>query len=194
MTHSRSSGIPLAAELTMATRPQDLGHEPAHFADCCVAISRPLIEAIAVHLPPKPSLILSIGSGRGLLEHLLLQYMSAEDATPVDLYGVEVPTCVNKYLPEGRVLRVASTSTLYADAMFASALLFVYPRQVSLIAQYLDACLNAALEKVLWLGHRSDWPDAEGTVSAAFSSLEYYSGPGLTDYELLVIASNPRMP
>ena len=176
----------------MKARLEDLGDVPAHFADCCVAISRPLIEAIAVRLSRKPALVLSIGCGSGLLEHLLLQHKFADDATSLDLYGVEVPTCVNKYLPEDRLLRVASTNTLYADAMFASALIFVYPRQVSLIARYLDACLNGALEKVVWLGHRSDWPDAEKIISAAFSGLEYYDGPDIMEYELLVIATEPK--
>lgn len=179
----------------MATSPDDLPDEPAHYADCCVAISRPLVQAIAERLPPSPALILSIGSGSGLLESLLLQQnTTAEGGQSLNLYGVEVPTCVNKYLPDHRLLRVASTSTLHEDAVMASALIFVYPRQVRLFAQYLDVCLNGALDTILWLGHRSDWPDAESLVSSAFSHVEHYDGPGIAAYELLVIATEPKTP
>ena len=173
---------------------EDLGDVPAHFADCCVALSRPLIQAIADRLPKAPATTLSIGSGSGLLESLLLQYRDAVgEETFLDLHGVEVPTCVNKYLPEDRLLRVPSTNSVYHDAMFASALIFVYPRQVSLLAQYLDACLNGVLEKILWLGHRSDWVDTEKLISTAFGSIEYFEDSGIAEYEVLVIATEPRI-
>lgn len=171
----------------------NLGEEPAPFADCCAAISRPLVQAITDRLPRSPALVLSIGSGSGLLENLLLQHGSVSNDVPsLNLYGVEVPTCTNKHLPEDRSLTVASTNTLYSDAMFASALIFVYPRQVGLIAQYLNACCGGALEKVLWLGHRSDWLDTQTLISAAFGSIEYVDGPGVAEYELLVIATDPK--
>lgn len=172
---------------------EDLGDVPAHFADCCVALSRPLVQAIADRLPKAPATILSIGSGSGLLESLLLQYRDTiGDETFLDLYGVEVPTCVNKYLPEDRLLRVPSTHSVYHDAVFASTLIFVCPRQVNLLAQYLNACLNGALEKVLWLGHRSDWMDMEKVISTAFGSIEYFEDPGIAEFEVLVIATQPR--
>lgn len=170
-----------------------LGKEPAHFADCCVAVSRPLIQAVAARLPRSPALVLSIGSGSGFLENLLLEYVTRSHyASPLDLYGVEVPSCANKHLPAECLLRVDSTTSLYTDAVFASALLFVYPRQVSLIAQYLNVCLGGALESLLWLGHRNDWPDAASLICAAFDHVEYYDGPGFVEYELLVIATGPK--
>lgn len=188
MTHSSTTTF------AMATTPDGLEEEPAHYADCCVAVSRPLVQMILDRLPRSPALTLSIGSGSGFLEHLLLKHASADGASPLNLYGIEVPSCVNKYLPEDRLRRVASTSSVDPEAMFASAVIFVYPRQVSLISQYLDACLNAALEKVLWLGHRSDWPGTEGVLAAAFDRMEYCHGPGIAEYELLVVATHPKVP
>lgn len=177
---------------TVATTCDSLGEEPAHFADCCVAISKPLLQAVLDRLPRIPALVLSVGCGSGLLESLLLERNASIEGSPLDLYGVEVPTCTNKHLPADRLLRVPSTSAIYDDAVFASVLIFVYPRQVDLIARYLAVCSNAALEKMIWLGHRSDWEDAKALVSAAFGSIEYVDGPGIATYEILVIATDPR--
>lgn len=137
--------------------------------------------------------MLSIGSGSGLLEAFVLQQGKIDGKAPLALYGVEVPSCINKHLPAERLLRVASTTSLYTDSIFASALVFVYPRQVSLIARYLDLCLSGALQMVVWLGHRSDWPDTEGVLSAAFAAMEYFEEPGIAEYELLVIATEPQI-
>lgn len=177
----------------MATSSDDLGDEPAHHADCCVALSKPLIQAMVDQLLRSPALILSVGSGTGLLENLLLQHaMEMDGSSPLDLYGIEVPTCVNKYLPEERSLRVASSRNLYTDAMFASAMIFVYPRQVSLVSEYIEVGLNGALERLLWLGHRSDWSDTMTTISAGFAAIQYVEDPGIAEYELLVIATKPK--
>lgn len=192
--HARCSKTE-ADKPTMTTLHDDVSNKPTCFSDCCVAISKPLVEALVDTLPRRPAVILSIGSGRGLLEHLMLQCSKALDGKlSLDLYGVEVPTCENKYLPEHRMLRVSSTSSVRSDAMFASALLFVYPRQVSLISKYLDVCLTGALERLLWLGHRSDWPEAEELLSTMFAHLERVDGPGIAGYELLVIATQPKKP
>jgi hypothetical protein len=70
--------------------------------------------------------------------------------------------------------------------------MFVYPRMPDLIASYIEAFGHCALEKVIWLGHRSDWPDAESLLRSNFSAIELHEGPGLASYELLAMASMLR--
>ncbi|KAI7537162.1 hypothetical protein KC331_g11068 [Hortaea werneckii] len=158
---------------------------PKHFADCCVGISQPLLATLASRLPPSPALILSIGSGSGLLEAMLLKHSEK----PLDLFGVEVSSCVNKHLPPDRMARVPSTASLHPDAMLASSLMFVYPRMPALVTAYLDASTGGALEQVVWLGHRSDWLDFESVMSSRSSSVDIIEGSGLDDSELLVVAT-----
>ncbi|RMY71211.1 hypothetical protein D0862_14638 [Hortaea werneckii] len=158
---------------------------PKHFADCCVGISQPLLATLASRLPPSPALILSIGSGSGLLEAMLLKHSEK----PLDLFGVEVSSCVNKHLPPDRLIKVPSTTSLHSDAMLVSSLMFVYPRMPALIAAYLDASTGGALEQVVWLGHRSDWPDFESVMRSRSSSVDIIEGAGLCDSELLVVAA-----
>lgn len=167
-----------------------LTEKPAHFADCCAGVSKPLIKTLVDRMPQSPAMILSIGCGSGLLEATLLSYRDHEQR--LNLYGVEVPPCVNKYLPEDRLLRVPCTKSLHPDAILASTLLFVYPRDPMLIAMYLDASQGGALEQLIWLGHKSDWPVAEKLLLAAFFSLECIHGPGIPEYELLAIATHLR--
>ncbi|KAI7542923.1 hypothetical protein KC316_g15239, partial [Hortaea werneckii] len=150
---------------------------PKHFADCCVGISQPLLATLASRLPPSPALILSIGSGSGLLEAMLLKMHSGK---PLDLFGVEVSSCVNKHLPPDRVVKVPSTSSLHPDAMLASSLMFVYPRMPALVSAYLDASTGGALEQIVWLGHRSDWPDFESVMRSRSSSVDIVEGSGLS--------------
>ena len=176
----------------MATVPDGIGDKPVHYADCCMAISRPLIRVVTDRLPRRPAMILSVGSGSGLLEAAILEHGRNELAHDMLLHGVEVPSCTNKYLPNDRLLRVPTSSTIHEDAASASALMFVYPRQVILVAAYLDTCKSGVLEQVLWLGHRSDWADYEELLSTHFKTLEYYEDAGVAEYELLVIAIVPR--
>lgn len=158
---------------------------PKHFADCCVGLSQPLLATLASRLPPTPALILSIGSGSGLLEAMLLKHSEKS----LDLFGVEVSSCVNKHLPPDRLVQVPSTTSLHPDAMLASSLLFVYPRMPALITAYLDASTGGALEQVVWLGHRSDWPDFESVMRSRSSSVDVIEGSGLSASELLVVAT-----
>ncbi|KAI7207778.1 hypothetical protein KC333_g9355 [Hortaea werneckii] len=158
---------------------------PKHFADCCVGISQPLLATLASRLPPSPGLILSIGSGSGLLEAMLLKHSEK----PLDIFGVEVSSCVNKHLPPDRLVKVPSTTSLHPDAMLASSLMFVYPRMPALVTAYLDASIGGALEQVVWLGHRSDWPDFESVMRSRSSSVAIVEGSGLCDSELLVVAT-----
>ncbi|KAF2767767.1 hypothetical protein EJ03DRAFT_275480 [Teratosphaeria nubilosa] len=165
-----------------------LGRKPVYFADCCAGISWPLLETLVERLPEKPGLILSIGCGSGLLESLLLHVAKGE----LNLYGVEVPLCVNRHLPEERMLRVPCSESLHPDALLASCLVFVYPRQASLVGRYVETFLDGALDQLVWLGHRSDWPDFQNAIMPHFHELETVDDRGVANNELLVIASVPR--
>lgn len=176
----------------MATALDKLSEKPAHFADCCPGVSKPLICAIVDHLPQSPALTLSIGSGSGLLEAILLEATERDRGEAVNLRGVEVPSCVNTHLPPERVLRVPGTTSLHPDVFLASCLMFVYPRNAMLIEMHLNANIDGAMEKLIWLGHRNDFfPEAQLLLSAAFYRLECIDGPGIPEYEVLVIASMP---
>lgn len=162
--------------------------EPQQFAGCCLAISKPLLRLLLATLPRRPDLILSVGSGSGLLEGMLLHLSSDE----LNLFGVEVPSCDCAYLSPKQVLRVTGTRSLHPDAILASVLMFVYPRVASLIASYIDACADGALETLVWLGHRSDWADCEKIVGDSFAEVNVVSNAGLPDHEIMVVATTPK--
>jgi hypothetical protein len=166
----------------------DVGDEPQQFAGCCLAISKPLLQALASALPRDPSLILSVGCGSGFLEGLLLQMLPGE----LNLFGVEVPSADCDYLPAGRVLKVPGTRALHSDAIIASVLMFVYPRVAGLIASYVNAFADGALEKLVWLGHCSDWVDSEKIVYDSFVDVNIVHDAGLPAHEIMVVATSPK--
>ena len=166
----------------------DVGDEPQQFAGCCLAISKPLLQTLASTLPRNPNLILSVGCGSGFLEGLLLQMLPGE----LNLFGIEVPSADCRFLPAGRVLKVPGTRALHSDAIIASVLMFVYSRVPELIASYVDAFSDGALEKLVWLGHRSDWADCEDIVGDSFAEVNVISNVGLPDHEIMVVATLPK--
>ena len=184
--------VALDTQVTTAATVDRLGVKPEHFPDCCAGVSRPLMHAIIDRLPQDPALILSVGSGSGRFEAVLLEVALVDRARVLHLRGVEVPPCINRHLDKDRVFRVPCTMSLHPEAFFASAWLFVYPRRASLVAKYLDAFTDGAMEMVSWLGHRNDWPEMESVLLAAFIKLECIDGPGIPEYELLAVASMPR--
>lgn len=185
VTHRRESRSQAMA--TTAQTLNELDDEPRHFPDCCAGISKPLLATLRDRLPPSPNTVLSVGSGCGLLEALLLHV--AGDS--LNLYGVEVRSCANKHLPPDRLIRVSGTTALHPDAILASSLMFVYPRQPDLVAAYLDAAMGGALEQVVWIGHRNDWAEYEGLLQTHFHKIELVAESGMPSYELLVTATLP---
>ena len=169
-----------------------LSEKPVHFGDCCPGVSQPLIDVLLDRLPQDPALILSVGSGSGLFEAIILHVAEHDRGRSLNLCGIEVPPCINKHLSQDRVLRVPCSMSLHPEAFFASALMFIYPRRANLVAMYLDAFSDGALETLVWLGHRNDWPEMELLLLAAFVKLEQIDGPGIPDYELVAVASMPR--
>jgi len=166
----------------------DIGDEPQQFAGCCLAISKPFLQALASALPRDPDLILSVGCGSGFLESLLLQLLPGE----LNLFGVEVPSADCEYLPLGRVIKVPGTRALHSDAIVASVLMFVYPRVPQLIASYVSTFADGALEKLVWLGHRSDWADCQKIIYDSFVDVNVVHDAGLPDHEIMVVATSPK--
>ncbi|KAI1332438.1 hypothetical protein F5Y16DRAFT_177997 [Xylariaceae sp. FL0255] len=131
-----------------------LGAEPLRHPACCASLSAPLLAAIASLLPKWSAsittspLILSIGSGTGLLEELLHTYLLDNNNKNNDIAwrveGVEVNPSVNVYLPEDRINHVPGTwATHPGRARDATVLLFVYPRDGLLIQRYVNEWMLA---------------------------------------------------
>ncbi|KAI0418214.1 hypothetical protein F5X98DRAFT_122761 [Xylaria grammica] len=148
-----------------------LTDEPTRHAGCCPSLSQHLLSTIAALLHsttavaattpastgaqsrgPAP-LVLSVGSGTGLLEELLHAYLNQHPPTPSAISssipwrveGVEVNPAVNVHLPEDRINHVAGTwAVLESQARDAAALLFVYPRDGALVRRYVDAFMRPA--------------------------------------------------
>jgi len=129
-------------------------------------------------------LVLSVGSGTGLLEALLQESLPA-----LRIEGVEVSLNVNKYMPADRVNLVGGTWDIYPNASEAFALLFVYPRESSLVRRYLQLCSRTA-HVILWLGPRADWPDLQFNLEdSEFDCVEEVADCGLLPYEMMVAIS-----
>lgn len=129
---------------------------PECYSDCCLALSDQLIQSIALLLPKKPQFTLSVGSGSGLLEALLMQRQPN-----VTIEGVEVNQTVNRHIPAENMNVVGGTWDLCSRASDAGAWMFVYPRAPKLISRYLQLYGNGAVKTIYWLGPRADWPDFE---------------------------------
>lgn len=157
--------------------------------ECCAQLSAQLVATLLDKLPAS-GLILSVGCGQGLLEEVLLQ----RSVPTLELYGVEVESCRNKFLREDRLLRVPSTHALHADGILAEVLLFVYPRELSLMTSYIRTFVRGALRMVVWLGPTQESSEAERILLANFFSLELIGRPAVSAYETLLIASFPRLP
>lgn len=158
---------------------------PAIFPGCCLALSAPLLAYLAALLPAPPHSTLSIGSGYGLLEALLL-------AEPFNLnvIGVEVHPSPNQYLPASHHRTVTGTRFLEPLAADSTTWLFVYPRRVGLVDEYLEAYGAGALERVVWIGPAADWDDYKGCFASGWDvqvpSAEEHGGRA---WELISIAT-----
>ncbi|KAI3328650.1 hypothetical protein F4824DRAFT_405365 [Ustulina deusta] len=163
--------------------------EPTRHPGCCLSLSQPLLATIRTLLrsipvitpstnpdekgggdehastpQSEPALLLSIGSGTGLLEELLHIYLNHDAHRPLGqgnssptsndpdasglagtwrVEGVEVNQVVNLHLPEDRINHVAGTwAILESRVRDATALMFVYPRDGALVRRYIDAFMT----------------------------------------------------
>jgi hypothetical protein len=168
----------------------DLSLIPAYHPDCCVSLSKRLVALLAAHLPGRPAHVVSVGSGTGLLERLILQ----EYAGQHDIVGIEIDAQVNKYLPEHQIECVTGTWDCCPSAASASAWLWVYPRTPLLVSRYIQQYGNGNVQKVVWLGPRVDWPEFKDAFSQ-WDRLDFETPDdcGVVEYEMMVVM-NVRKP
>ncbi|KAF3050834.1 hypothetical protein E8E11_007458 [Didymella keratinophila] len=136
------------------------------YSGCCLALSTPLIAHVHSLLPPTRALTLSIGSGFGLLEALLIAAPHSSN-----IVGVEVAPSPNTYLPWANHRVVHGTRFHEPLAAEADAWLFVYPRRVGLVTEYLTTYGNGAVQKIIWIGPQADWVD----YKLCFAEWEVYT-------------------
>lgn len=141
-----------------------LSDTPNLYPGCCLALSNPLLTYLANALPPNPHFILSIGSGYGLLEALLLR-----SPRRVHISGVEVQPSSNRYLPPDHHISVNGSRCLEPLADEATAWLFVYPKRVGLVQEYISTYGNGNVRQVIWTGPKADWADYEYCFEALHS-------------------------
>lgn len=181
-----------------------LTEQPLRHPDCCLSLSSTFLHTVTSTLRESigSGLVLSIGSGTGLLEALLHDHWISQDPQ-LQIEGVEVyqPTSAtssaNKYLPEQYYGTVKGTWQLSPQTKDAAALLFVYPRNPHLVRSYMqDFALPASgLQAVVWLGPRSDWPVFESCFSNSDDRILLHvvhgEDAGLAEYEMMAIISRP---
>lgn len=161
-----------------------LTDRPTVYSGCCLALSTSLVAHLHALLPPAPALALSIGSGFGLLEALLT-------AAPCSAHvvGVEVEPSPNVYLPTACHRTVYGTRFLEPLAAEASAWLFVYPRRVGLVHEYMAAYGHGSVQRMVWIGPQADWDDYKGCFAPAWNV--YTQGAdaiGGKPWELIAVA------
>lgn len=158
---------------------------PTYFADCCVPISKELIDVLHSELGNAQGSILSIGCGSGLLERFLLDHADKE----LDIVGIEIPTCQIQHLPESRVIRVRDTHQLHEDAILASTLMFIYPRASSLIWRYLQLCRKSALEKVVLWTTCTDWQELRPIFTEHDINMRALQAGIVPKYDILLVGT-----
>ena len=157
----------------------------AHHPGCCCSLSETLIAKIASLLPTELGLALSIGSGTGLLEALLLAYRPS-----MNLRAVEVSNAVNTYLPEDLIETVNGTWDLCNSAHDAGSWIFVYPREAGLIKKYAQAFGQGSTKQVIWIGPLADLREIQDIcLPSAIWKQEVIKDSGLSEYEIMVLWS-----
>lgn len=153
---------------------------PVHLPGCCSSLSVSLIERLASLLPPHPALTLSIGSGTGLLEALLLHHRPT-----LHLKAVEVPSTNNKYMPVDRMEIVSGCRDLCSLAADASAWMFIYPRDACLLRKYVKVFGGQQCRHIIWIGPKAD--ELENEVFGPVWIKEDLRNCGLKNYETLAL-------
>ncbi|KAJ4142270.1 hypothetical protein NW754_009720 [Fusarium falciforme] len=182
---------------------------PVRHPNCCLSFSSKLIKILtrifsSTANPDGTSTVLSIGSGSGLLEALLLAHVEAKDdsgAASFNVEGVEVQQLsgkppVNRYLPEQAIYTVRGTWDVVTRLQDSdvTALMFVYPRQPTLVTEYIKAIAeqDLGIQTIVWLGPMADWDVFETCFVAKDehqAELEKMQGAeaGLDGYEMMAV-------
>ena len=135
----------------MTMDPIHISEKPTLHPDCCCPISIPLIRLLSSMILSVRGMTISISSGSGLLEALLLR-----ENYRINIHGIEVANSINRYLPDERMQPVHGTWDLSHAAKDAIAWLFVYPRDLGLIKKYIQAYGEGAVEHIIWIGPLAD--------------------------------------
>ncbi|KAH7412109.1 hypothetical protein DE146DRAFT_642247 [Phaeosphaeria sp. MPI-PUGE-AT-0046c] len=173
-----------------------LDDTPVIYSGCCLALSTPLVRHIHSLLAPRPALVLSVGSGFGLLEAHLLA-LAAPPASPgpsphpVDVVGVEVEPSPNKYLPASCHRTVHGTRFLEPLAAKATTWLFVYPRRINLVREYMDAYGQSRVRHIIWIGPQADWDEYEPCFAQWHVRMQTADEVGGRPWDTIVMATRP---
>jgi hypothetical protein len=161
-----------------------LAHQPMAYAGCCLALSAPLVSYLASLLPSSPALTLSVGSGFGLLEaHLIAS------SRPLNIVGVEVAPSPNKHLPAANHRVVHGTRFLEPLAATATTWLFVYPRRVGLVSEYLLHHGQGSVQKIIWIGPQADWDEYKACFVGWDVQMQSADNVGGRAWDLIHIAT-----
>lgn len=191
---AQSSGLCCTPTAVIARQPRHhllpmkrvprLSKDPTHLADCCTSLSAELISTLVAILPRQPALALSVGSGTGLLEALIMR-----QCPDIRLQVTEVSETVNQYLPRESLNIVYGTWALCALAGEAAAWMFVYPRQASLLQNYIIEYGKRAVVTIVWLGPRVDFAEHREVFEQLGSSwtIEIAKDCGISTYEILAV-------
>ncbi|KAF1833891.1 hypothetical protein BDW02DRAFT_355970 [Decorospora gaudefroyi] len=155
---------------------------PIAYSGCCLGLSAPLIAYLRSLIPPSPSLTLSVGSGFGLLEAYLL-------ASTTNIIGLEVEPSSNQYLPSKNHRVVHGSRFLDPVATDATAWLFVYPRRVGLVQEYLTEYGKGNVETLIWAGPRADWEDYKGCFGGWIVREQSADEVGGRTWEMVAVAT-----
>lgn len=166
----------------MKTELPPLSNIPLQHADCCAALSSTLVTKFARSLPSGPALTLSIGSGSGILEALILR-----DKPDICLQAIEVSPYINHYLSAENLQIVSGTWDLCALAATSTAWIFVYPREFSLVEKYLENFGLAAVQLLIFLGPKADISNMEAIMESRAWKMEAIQECGASQYEALLL-------
>lgn len=158
-----------------------LDSTPCRYPQCCASLSTGLIDLLHQVLPPPSSLTLSVGSGSGLLEACLIA-QHPDRASSLKCVEVRSDPPVNVFFPDDGMIEVLGTWDVPDIAAEAVGLLFVYPRQSSLVRSYLAQAKK--LTTAVWIGPRCDVEDFKpaldswGSLSPTPDAVEAVCDPG----------------
>ncbi|KAI1073858.1 hypothetical protein F5B20DRAFT_565680 [Whalleya microplaca] len=174
-----------------------LSDTPQRYPGCCLSLSNELLNHLGSLFKnhAKSGLILSIGSGTGLLEELLHAHLNKEPNCKLRVEGVEVPS-TNIHLPEDRINVVNGTWAICRRAADSVALVFVYPRSAELVNSYVDSFLQKPgyVKLALWLGPKADWEEFAACFRVpGFEVEELQDGCGLVEYEMMTVLRQPKI-
>jgi hypothetical protein len=157
---------------------------PTAYSGSCLALSTQLVAYLQTLLPSSPCFTVSIGSGFGLLEAYL---MTGHQDFPV--VGVEVEPSSNKYLPSSHHRLVHGTRFLEPLADQAKTWLFIYPRRVGLVREYMETYGQGGVERIIWAGPKADWDDYKPCFTGWHVQEQDADGVGGRAWELIAVAN-----